>query len=97
MNTHKILRKFARRLHRSFFQSVPNDAPAHVDLSKLRPAQYGLEMQMQFPAQSAMNANHSSGLPSAPRKPGIAPANPPGFSEPTNPPGFSEPSTRGSR
>jgi hypothetical protein len=69
MNTHKILRKFARRLHRSFFQSVPNDAPAQVDLSKLQPAQYGLEMQMQFPAPSAMNSNHANMFQSAPRKP----------------------------
>ena len=71
MNTHKILRKFARRLHRSFFQSVPNDAPAQMDLSKLRPAHQGLEMQilMQFPAQSAMNPNRANAIPSAPRRP----------------------------
>jgi hypothetical protein len=66
MNTQKILRKFARRLHRSLFQSIPNDAPAHVDLSKLRPAQYGLEMQMQFPV---IDPNRANALPSGPRRP----------------------------
>jgi hypothetical protein len=59
MKTHKILRKFARRLHRSFFLSVPNDAPQQVDLSRLQPAQQGLEFLMQFPAQTS-NPNHSN-------------------------------------
>jgi hypothetical protein len=31
-----IRKRFFRRLHRAVFQSVPNDAPSEVDLSKLR-------------------------------------------------------------
>jgi hypothetical protein len=71
MDTHKILRRFARRLHRSFFLSVPNDAPAYVDLSRLQPTQRGLEIQirMQFPAQTAMNSNRTNVLSSQNWKP----------------------------
>jgi hypothetical protein len=74
MNTHKILRKFARRLHVSFFQSVPNNAPEDVDLSRLQsgqhepgqhePGQHGPETQlpMLFPEQTATKSNRKSTL-----------------------------------
>ena len=36
----KTIRRFLRRLHRSLLNSIPNDGPTEVDLSKLeRPAQ----------------------------------------------------------
>jgi hypothetical protein len=39
MNNHRVLQKFIRSLHRNIFQSVPNDGPTEVDLSRLQPAQ----------------------------------------------------------
>jgi hypothetical protein len=33
-----IRKRFLNRLHRVMFQTVPNTAPAEIDLSKLRPA-----------------------------------------------------------
>jgi hypothetical protein len=58
MTTNHVLRKFARRLHRNLFLSVPNNGPQEIDLSRLRPAQNAtLEMPafpMQFPMQFDM-------------------------------------------
>jgi hypothetical protein len=34
--TETIRKKFLRRLHRAVFQSVPNNAPSEVNLSKLQ-------------------------------------------------------------
>jgi hypothetical protein len=55
MTTNHVLQKFARRLHRNLFLSVPNNGQQEIDLSKLRPAQNAtLEMPalpIQFPMQ----------------------------------------------
>jgi hypothetical protein len=39
MNSHRVLQKFIRSLHRNIFQSVPNDGPSEMDLSRLQSAQ----------------------------------------------------------
>jgi hypothetical protein len=71
MTTNKILRKLARHLHLTLFQSVPNDAPAYVDLSRLQPTHRGLEMQlrMSFPTPTTTNSNRTSVLSSQTWKP----------------------------
>jgi hypothetical protein len=33
----KTIRRFFRRLHRSLLNSIPNDGPTEIDLSKLKP------------------------------------------------------------
>ncbi len=45
----KTIKRFFRRLHRSILNSIPNDGPTEVDLSKLqRPAQKDPEFSMDW-------------------------------------------------
>lgn len=45
----KTIKRFFRRLHRSILNSIPNDGPTEVDLSKLqRPAQKDPEFLMDW-------------------------------------------------
>jgi hypothetical protein len=45
----KTIRRFFRRLHRSILNSIPNDGPTEVDLSKLqRPTQKDSEFSMDW-------------------------------------------------
>jgi hypothetical protein len=54
--TETIRKKFLRRLHRAVFQSVPNDAPNEVDLSKLKrdpQPEENLEFSLEWPQEPA--------------------------------------------
>lgn len=45
----KTIRRFFRKLHRSILNSIPNDGPTEVDLSKLqRPAQKDSDLSMDW-------------------------------------------------
>jgi hypothetical protein len=45
----KTIRRFFRRLHRSLLNSIPNDGPTEVDLSKLqRPTQKDSDLSMDW-------------------------------------------------
>jgi hypothetical protein len=65
MTTLHVLQKFARRLHRNLFLSVPNSGQKEIDLSKLRPAQnatlempaFALPFDMQFTQQTLITSN----------------------------------------
>lgn len=51
MTTSHVLKKFARRLHRNLFLSVPNTGPQEIDLSRLRPTQNATLEMPAFPMQ----------------------------------------------
>jgi hypothetical protein len=54
MTTNHVMKKFARRLHRNLFLSVPNSGQTEIDLSKLRPAQNATLELPAFPTQFDM-------------------------------------------
>jgi hypothetical protein len=41
----KTIRRFFRRLHRSLLNSVPNDGPQEIDLSKLKPHDHPQDLE----------------------------------------------------
>jgi hypothetical protein len=51
VTTNHVMKKFARRLHRNLFLSVPNNGQQEIDLSKLRPAQNATLEIPAFPTQ----------------------------------------------
>jgi hypothetical protein len=65
MTTDHVMKKFARRLHRSLFLSVPNNGPQEIDLSRLRPAQnatlempaFPMQFDMQFTQQTLITSD----------------------------------------
>jgi hypothetical protein len=54
MTTDHVMKKFARRLHRSLFLSVPNNGQEEIDLSRLRPVQNATLEMPAFPTQFDM-------------------------------------------
>jgi hypothetical protein len=54
MTTNHVMKKFARRLHRNLFLSVPNSGQTEIDLSKLQPAQNTTLELPAFPTQFDM-------------------------------------------
>jgi hypothetical protein len=65
MTTNHVMKKFARRLHRNLFLSVPNSGPREIDLSRLQPAQdvtlemphFAMQFAMQFVEQTPITSS----------------------------------------
>jgi hypothetical protein len=53
-----IRKRFLRRLHRAVFNTVPNNMPLEVDLSKLKPVDFrgqGLDFSFAWRVQATSN------------------------------------------
>jgi hypothetical protein len=58
MTTPRVLQKFVRRLYRSLFHSVPSAGLKEIDLSRLSPVQFNLEMPTALRIPEAWDAKN---------------------------------------